>query len=313
MAFDTTAPRTRRAVLAASLGGLAATVASALGRPDIARAGSDGDVILGVQTQTTSGTTGIKNTISNAVFYAADSTGVGVQGSGSSSGVYGSSVDGYGVHGNASTSAAVYGESTTGPGVVGTGGTGVSGTSPTGYGVLGSSGGNAAVGGYSNATNAPAARFWSPGNSTGVLGFSGDTPPAAPAKTGIYGEAHQDYGSRGVYGKTTLGQAVRGEATGGIGGFFTATKGIALKTTGKVALNRSGQASVPASAGSVDVTVPGGLSGTPLPFATLQVYVPGVWIAAVRPNFPSTGVMRIYLNKVASTTVATPLSWLVLG
>lgn len=314
MALDTTVPPSRRAVLTASVGGLVATVAAVLGRPDIARAGSDGDVILGVQTNSTTGVTGITNTVSNAVFYAADSLGVGVEGGGSDKGVYGTSTAGYGVYGHASTGTAVYGESTTGPGVVGTGGTGMSGTSTTGYGVFGSSGGNAGVGGYSNAAGSPAARFWSPANNTGVLGYSGDDPPASPVNTGVFGEAVQDNTSRGVYGRTTVGQGVRGQATSGVGGFFTAgTNGTALKAAGRVTLSRSGVASLPANASTVDVTVPGGLAGTPLPFATLQVFRSGVQVAAVRPNVPSAGVMRIYLNKVASTTAATPISWVVLG
>src|SRR4030095_5876130 len=48
MAIDTFVPRTRRSMLAASLGGLIATVAGALGRPEDVRAGIDGDVVLGV-------------------------------------------------------------------------------------------------------------------------------------------------------------------------------------------------------------------------------------------------------------------------
>lgn len=52
MAVDANTPRTRRAILAASLGALGASVASALGRPQSVLAGSDGDVVLGTSNPT---------------------------------------------------------------------------------------------------------------------------------------------------------------------------------------------------------------------------------------------------------------------
>ena len=59
------------------------------------------------------------------------------------------------------------------------------------------------------------------------------------------------------------------------------------------------------------MTVPGGLSGTPLCFANLRSYRSGVAVAAVRPNYPTAGKMRIYLTKTVwrSTSVA----WIVMG
>jgi hypothetical protein len=61
MAIDTTSPRSRRTLLAATVGGLAGLVVHGLGRPETVRAGSDGDVVLGdVNTSTT--TTSITNT-----------------------------------------------------------------------------------------------------------------------------------------------------------------------------------------------------------------------------------------------------------
>jgi len=326
MAIDATAPHTRRAVLAATLGGLAATVASALGRPGIVHAGSDGDVVLGT-TNTSTNATYVRNSAGGTAFVGAVMTGLGSGLAASSDagagvhslsntgdGVYGESQTAYGIHGYGVGNVAVYGESPNHPGVVGHSDTsfGVSGTSPDGTGVSGSSGTASGVSAFSNATAAPAAKAWSAGNSTGLLGYSGDSAPAAPANTGVYGEANQDKTARGVFGKTTVGQAVRGQAGAGIAGYFTST-GTALQTSGKVKLNRSGKASIPANASSVDVTVPGGLAGTPLPFANLQTYRAGVFVAAIQPNYPSTGVMRIYLNKVASTTGSTPVAWMVLS
>jgi hypothetical protein len=39
----------------------------------------------------------------------------------------------------------------------------------------------------------------------------------------------------------------------------------------------------------------------------------GVHVLAARPNYPTSGKVRIYLSDVASTTVATPIAWFVLG
>jgi hypothetical protein len=73
-------------------------------------------------------------------------------------------------------------------------------------------------------------------------------------------------------------------------------------------LNRVGRATVPANRSYVDVDLrsQGGLGLAPRCFADLQTYRSGAWVTAVRPNYPVTGKMRIYLNKpvLKSTTVA---------
>jgi hypothetical protein len=63
----------------------------------------------------------------------------------------------------------------------------------------------------------------------------------------------------------------------------------------------------------VDVTVPGGLEPNPNVLATLQIKRGRVHVIAARPNYPSSGKVRIYLSDVASTTAATPVAWFVLG
>jgi hypothetical protein len=78
-------------------------------------------------------------------------------------------------------------------------------------------------------------------------------------------------------------------------------------------MDRSGVAAVPANKAYVDVTVPGGVASNALGFANLQQYRSGVSIAAVRPAYPSSAQMRIYLNKVASTASSTPVAWMVLS
>jgi hypothetical protein len=127
----------------------------------------------------------------------------------------------YGVYGESSLGTGVYGSSNSKFGVVGTSPSGgVSGTSTNGTGVYGSSGISVGVRAYSNATLAPAAQSWSAGNSTGVLGYSGDSPPAPLANTGVYGMATQDDTARGVVGETTGGHGVHGIATNGYAGYF---------------------------------------------------------------------------------------------
>ena len=57
----------------------------------------------------------------------------------------------------------------------------------------------------------------------------------------------------------------------------------------------------------------GGLRPGSSVLATLQTYRSGVWVAGVRLNYPTSGRVRVYLNKVASTTATTPVAWFVLG
>jgi hypothetical protein len=206
------------------------------------------------------------------------------------------------------------------------------------------------------------------------VGYSGSgSAPASPAKTGVYGEATQDAGSRGVSGFTlagqgvhgnattgqgvagaattgqgvlgtattgqgvkgsattgdavlgqsasgksvhglaTTGQGVFGEATTGTGVKGVATTGYALDVAGRARFSRAGVVAIAVNKTYVDVTVPGGLGGTPLVFAVLQVARTGVWVIAARPNWPTTGKIRIYLNKVASTSGTTAVAWFVAG
>jgi hypothetical protein len=182
----------RRAVLAGALGGLGALAASAIGRANPVRAGSDGDVVLGAG-NTTTGITTIQNTATNG-------TGFVALGSGSGIGVEGLSTSGYAVYGASTSGYAVYGDSTSGIGVYPTSssGVGVNGVSDSSDGVQGQSTSHSGVAGISAATNFPAIGSWSQGNSTGVEGYSGAAlPPAAKAKTGVYGYAAQDNFSRG--------------------------------------------------------------------------------------------------------------------
>jgi len=250
------------------------------------------------------------------VYGAPDVNSHGVHGlSGSGRGVFGESTSGTGVYG-ASGNVAVAGyASPSGIGVFGSGITGVNGSGDQ-VGVLGT-GLGIGVEGQSSTPGQPAIVGQTTGNSTGVLGSSGglsDGIPTAPDKTGVYGYAAQDGAARGVFGQSTSGQGVHGEATSGTGVYASAAaNGTALQVAGRAAFSRSGKAVVPANASYVDITPGGGLTGATGIVATLQANRSGVWVRAVRLNYPSTGQARIYLNKVASTTLTTGVAWFVLG
>jgi len=320
MAIDTATPRTRRTILAGALGGLAAWAASALGRPEAVSAHDPDDVELGAM-NTVAATTTIQNSSNaNTVLELWGSAGSalrgfstgyhGVQGTTAAenrSGVYGlfANQSGHGV--------GVLGENK-GPGAAGynVGGlgnedAGVFGDSISGTGVLGITEKGNGVWGWSLSPSLAAILGQSLTSSTGVLGYSvtdhnlTGQGPAAPAKTGVYGYAAQD--------ATAVG--VKGESTVGTGGLFTATTGTALRVAGKAKFSRSGRASVPKGKTSVDIAVPGGIAANSVVHATLQTYRAGVSIAAVRTNYPVAGKARIYLTKVASTTVSTSVGWFV--
>jgi hypothetical protein len=97
------------------------------------------------------------------------------------------------------------------------------GVSTNGTAVHGDSDSYIGVFGNSFATDRPANVGQAYGNSTGLQGFSGgasSTLPPAKAKTGVYGYAAQDSGSRGVIGESPAGLGVYGRTSTGYAGFF---------------------------------------------------------------------------------------------
>jgi hypothetical protein len=336
MTLDNDTLRPRRAVLVAALGGLAASAMAAVARPDVVRAGSDGDVVLGATNSSTHGTfiesTGIYGLGCSANDYgmtAYGSTTAGIKGeSNQGYGVYGVSQQSYGVYGLSLAHAGVYGESNSGTGVVGRSESaiGVSGTSPTGTGVSGASGSAIGVAAFSNATAKPAGRGWSAGESTGLQGHSGsDSPPAAPAKTGVFGYAAQDADARGVHGQSASGRGVYGQATTGHGvrGYATtgsavygatssAKSGYALRTVGRVRFEKSvGIATV--AAGSNHVTVSPGIdiTTTTAVVATLQGSAGGKTTVHRVAVSTSADTFTIYLT--ANATASVKVAWHVFG
>jgi hypothetical protein len=217
----------------------------------------------------------------------------GIKGRGQLDGVIGESpgartgVVGYSGGGSAPAGPAktgVYGEATQD-----TASRGVSGFSTTGQGVRGQATTGQGVQGI--ATTGQAVR--------------GD---AAAGGTGVHGQVTTGKAVRGV---ATGGDGVAGEATTGVGVRATATTGVALAVAGRATFSRSGKVTIPVGAARIDVTVPGGLSSSAIAFATLQYLRTGVYVVGARPNWPSSGKLRIYLNK--SLASATPVAWFVIG
>ncbi len=210
MAIDTASPRSRRALLAAGLGAVAATVASAVGRPASALANDPYDVVLGA-TNTSDTTTRINYNGSGTSFRTASTSGVGLHGdsylntgvigtSNSSAGVLGTSMDDYGVYGYSDHGLG-------GVAAVGDLTTALWANSRESYAVFAETG----------AVDLPAVAGRSAGQNTGVFGLSGDAGiDVYPSRTGVYGLAVGP-NTLGVYGQTTAGRGVFGEATTGTG------------------------------------------------------------------------------------------------
>jgi hypothetical protein len=157
------------------------------------------------------------------------------------------------------------------------------------------------------------------GEATTGAGLLGVSPLGAGVEgssttgSGVLGVSEE---GTGVLGHITLsGNGVHGHSFGnaGVGVRASAEAGRALVVDGKAAFSRSGRATVPAGADHVDVdlTAKGGLSGIPLGFATVQTRRSGIYVEWVRPNVPSSGKIRIKLNRAVPGT--TYVAWVVLS
>lgn len=289
--------RSRRAVLAAGLGAAVAAVAGALGRPSVARAGSDGDVVLGQDNQTgfiTSITKTDDDFGGNAFAANAHGTGVAIIGNGlGGTGIKGNSAvaTGYGVHAENFEGTAMYGRTNV------FGQSGVLGENRFGFGVLGqthlgdSTGtGTAGVWGRDYAASKGIGTYGTAVNGIGVYGRVASTAnqniPAPPS------------GNIAVLGEAAASSAVAVQASN--------TGGWALKAFGKVHFSKSGQATIAASTASIAVTK-SGVTSSSLIWAMLAGNASGRWVRAV---VAASGSFTIYLN----TTVAsnTKVSWFIL-
>jgi hypothetical protein len=128
---------------------------------------------------------------------------------------------------------------------------------------------------------------------------------------GVAATGYSAHGT-GVEGWSVDGTGVYGHTGGsaGTGVLASASTGNALKVSGKARFSRSGIVNVAAGKSYADITVPGGIASNTVMTATIQNYRSGVAVSGVRRNYPSTGMARIYLTKVASSTLTTPVGWI---
>lgn len=317
MAVDSTARRSRRALLASAVGGAAAVAATQLAKPLSVAAADPNDVLLGGAnaavaltsiTQSTDGVGAFRGTA------AGDGTGVvgespagfGVEGrvtgvaptpagvvgtsgdlSASAIGAYDLDVGVYGYGSQTDLSAGVWGDAPSSglAGIYGTGPTGVYGEGAVGVDAYGSAIGVAALGDTAD-TESIGGVF--EGGGRGALGI-------AETRTAVHGHV----GTAGVAGPAS---------TTALLGTVSSKSQTGIQAGGRVRFpDRSGQAIVKKGQSYRDVTVTGMTSGN-YAYATLAQRRSGRWVAAV---VCYAGKIRIHLN--GSVTADTKVSWLVLG
>jgi hypothetical protein len=285
MPIDTSSPRTRRAILAGGLGGLAALAANALGRPAPTLA-SDGQAMLVGGEYSSSSVTSVTNATGNGFYGGSLGTGFAVTGQ---------SNQGIGVHGFSTSNIGVLGESSSGS-VAAIAGRSFGG----GTGLLGSAD-NAPIpaakpetGVYGVATQ--------DGTSRGVWGYS-------PAGYGVFGEATT---GRGVQGTASSGIGVRAAATSGTGIWASATTGYAVHADGRILLDKSAGLATIASGTSTDSVTPGiDLTSSSAVIATLNGNAGGSTAVKRVAINTTTNAFTIYL--IANATAAVKVAWLVVG
>ncbi len=292
MAIEADAPRSRRSVIAAALGGAGALIAASLGRAaPVAAADGDG-LLLGKGTTTTDNVASSVTVVNSSAdgVGAVSATGTGLIGrsttpgaadvDGHGTGIIGTAGDAadvslgtnqtgiYGFSNDTNAAAGVWGDTILGTGVVGTGAWGVYGAGDIGL-----------VGDAEGA-------------GTGVYGFAGDqailAPPASTAVAGVAGVN----GGVGVRGHVSSGTGV------GVLASSASVSQTALQVSGKIKLSRSGRASVGSTSSSRKVTM-AGVTTSSYVVATMQTNVSGLYVRAV---VPTTGSFTIYLSKAPGKT-----------
>jgi hypothetical protein len=166
-------PQSRRVVLAAAFGGLAAALAGALGRPALVAAHDPDDVLLGGDNTATTTTTITNAANGNDVFVVTSNAGGTAVGgvSGSSNGVAGFSTSGAGVFGHSNTFRAV----------------------------LGTSVGNHGVDGWAKAATGDVRGVFGHSDSTGGTGVYGSATASSGSTIGVRGTAASPKGRGGVF------------------------------------------------------------------------------------------------------------------
>jgi hypothetical protein len=275
MSIETSAPRSRRAVLAAALGGLGAVIASRIATPDAVSANPN-DPILVDNPVTGLGTTSLASTGANAAFAV---TGVG-------QGVSGATPDGTGLWG-ASTDATPIADFTA-PGHR----TGIVGVTGTGAGIANNTG-EVGVYGFSDVSGNSTGVWGDTTNGYGLIG-SGLVGVYGTGQLGVVGDVSAT--GTGVYG--FAGSSVAPIPPAGVGVQATAatTAQVALSVTGKARFSRSGRTRILAGRSARRINMAGVTTSSYI-IATLQTRRTGVYVHAV---VSAAGYFTIYLNKIVS-------------
>jgi hypothetical protein len=282
----TTKSSSRRAVLIGALGGLGAWAAGAVTGIGRVRA-ADGEAVLVGNTYTAASPTALHNTTDDDTVFSAisDAGGVALKGQSFSGNAFeAGSESGIGVFSNC------------GQGIAFSGNT---------------NGAEAFYGQTDSDDTAAIVGLQSGGDLTGVLGASGGTVAPTPrAKTGVFGYAAQDSGSRGVIGESPAGQGVRGETTTGVGLYGTAGSGYAIRGSGRVRFDRvSGVARI--NAGSTSVVVSPGVNVVTATFALLtpktNIGTRSLWFTT------NTTANTLTIHMSASRSSGTFVAWLLVG
>jgi hypothetical protein len=322
MASDIQPTRSRRAILAAGLGGLAAFAANALGRPLPARA-VNGDPILAGTAEDATAETRITSSATNSAAIAGVSSGgnygvAGISGTGTipafatKTGLFGfadQDANARGAQGKSGVGTGVYGSSDSGRGVYGisTAGTGVSASSSTGRGVYATS----------SATDKAAMVGQSVGGSSGIQGMSGGGVPPAPrsgvgvegiasaAGTGVYGlsgsatSAASDTSRTGVYGFSPTNSATVPAA----GVWGDSVEGYGVFGSGDVGVWGDGGFGIAGTSGATGVGVFGRIVGSGTPPQAVQGT--GVFAGATDLNQLALDVAgKAHFRRSGSTTVS---------
>jgi hypothetical protein len=278
MSIESSTPRSRRAVLAAALGGLGAVIASRIATPSAVSAADTDPVLVGGSFTGTTATTITTAATANAIVgHSLDGVGlwgasddavpvadftvpsrrtgiVGLVGTGTGVAPNTGEVGIYGFSDVSDNSTGVWGDTASGVGVFGTGSAGVYGVGQVGVvGDVGAAG-------------------------TGVYGFSGTGFPPFPPPAGV---------------------AV--QATAG------STAQTALSVSGKARFSRSGRTRILAGRSARRINMAGVTTSSYI-LATLQTRRAGVYVHAV---VPAAGYFTIYLNKTVSA--ATYIGYLVIN
>ena len=275
MSVDSSAPRSRRAVLAAALGGLGAVIASRFATPDAVSAANGDPVTVG---NAFTGTTATSiTTVATAAIEGHSGTGTGV----------------WATSDDNTPSTFISGNRT---GVVGIGGaaTGIAlSTDETG------------VYGFSDVSGNAAGVWGDTFDGTGVIG-TGLWGVYGNGQVGVFGDVFS--GGTGVYG--FAGDAIAPVPTAGVG--VEARAGTdaetALSVIGKAKFSRSGRGRVLPGTSSRVVTLAGVVKDSSYVIATLQTNKAGVYIQAV---VTANGSFTVYLNK--AVTAYTYFGYLVIN